>query len=284
MISVFDYQQYREFLKDYYEDGKRRRTGLTYARFSAAAGLRSPNYLKLVMDGQKNLTSANVVKFAKGLKLGEYDSDYFETLVQFNQAKDAMEREFYQQRMKRLRKRSQGASLHERTLEEFEFESISNWLYYTVMVLTNIRGFRESPAWIRERLFGLVSESEISTILERLTQLRLIARSPQSGKLKQTQYQVRTKPELRRLGVRVFYEGMLTRAIQALKLTEPEEREFGAYVVGLSPSQLPELKRRVREFMKSLNEWALENEKPQQVYAFTFAGFPLTAAERRNYS
>jgi uncharacterized protein (TIGR02147 family) len=194
-----------------------------------------------------------------------------------------MEREFYQQRMKRVKKRAVGASGHERTLEEFEFESISNWLYLAIMVLTNVKGFRESPAWIRERLYNLVSEEEVSNVLDRLIQLKLIARSSETNRLTQTLKQVRTKPELRRMGARIFYEGLLTRGIQALKLNQPEEREFGAYLVGLSPSQLPELKRRVREFLASLNEWALENPKPEQVYALAFTGFPVSAPERRMF-
>lgn len=276
MISVFHYQHYREFLRDFYNDEKRRRTGLTYARFSSAAGLRSPNYFKLVMDGQKNLTSSNIVKFSHALRLKEHETDYFEALVQFNQAKESMEREFYQQRMARLQKRG---SSPERSLEEFEFESMSNWIYLAVMVMTHLRGFRESPAWIREKLSNLVSESEISVVLERLLQLKLLSRTAE-GRLEQTYRQVRTRPDMRRLGVRLFYEGLLARAIQSFKFSEPVDREFSAYVVGLSPSQMPELRKRVREFMKSLNEWALENPKPHQIYAFTFAGFPLTASDK----
>ncbi len=279
MLTLFDYQQYREFLKDYYLDQKKRKTGLTYARFSEIAGLNSPNYLKLVMDGEKNLTSENIVRFAKALKFSDHESDYFEALVHFNQAKKSLEREYYQERMNRLKKRVRGG-LSERTLEEYEFESISNWLHHAIMVLTNVKGFRESPAWIKERLFNLASDQEIVSVLERLQQLGLLIRN-EEGKLVQSQRQVRTKPELRRLSVRIFYEGRLSRAIQSLKLTEPEERELGAYLVGISPKQIPELKKRVREFMKSLNEWALENSSPHQVYALTFCGFPLTSIEGR---
>ena len=283
MLSVFDYQHYREYLKDYYLGQKKQGTGFTYARFSALAGLKSPNYLKLVMDAQKNLTPENIVRFAKALKLTEHESDYFEALVHFNQGKKSMEREYYQERMKRVKKRFLGGGAQERSLEEYEFEAISNWIHHAILILTGVKGFRESPKWIRERLFNLVSEPEISSILERLVELKFLARNDE-GRLVQTHRQFKTKPELRRLSARLFYEGLMTRAANALKLTEPDDRERGVYFVGLSPKQIPELKKRVREFLKTLNEWALENQAPHQVYALSFMGFPLSSAEGRHFN
>lgn len=116
-------------------------------------------------------------------------------------------------------------------------------------------------------------------ILERLQALRLLARD-ESGRLRQTHRQLRSRPELGRVLARALYEGLFARASQAIRLVEPEEQEFNTYIVGLSPSRLPELKRKVRRFMKELNEWALENSKPHQVYSLCFSAFPLTSAEK----
>ena len=281
MTTVFDYQQYREYLRDYYLDQKLRKTGLTYSRFSSVAGIRSPNYLKVVIDGQKNLTPENIVRFAKALGLKEQESDYFEALVHFNQAKTPMQRDFFEERLARVRSRYSGKSLRERLLSEHEFEAVSDWKYHAIMILTQVRGFEERLSWIRERLFNLVSEEEVAAILERLQAIRLLSRNA-AGRLEQTHRQIKTKSELGRVLARAFYEGIFSRASLALKLTEPEEREFNNYVVSLSPQQIPELKRKVRTFMKDLNEWALENSKPHQVYSFTFAAFPLTSLERRH--
>ncbi len=281
MIPLFDYQQYRDFLRDYYLDQKRRKTGLTYSRFSAAAGIRSPNYLKVVIDGQKNLTPENIVRFTRALGLKEHESDYFDALVHFNQSKDPMQRQFFEDRLNRIRTRNSKFATRERLLSEHEFEAMTDWKHHAVMVLTGIRGFEERLSWIRARLFDLVSESEIQLILERLQLLKLISRD-ERGRLKQTHKQVKTKPELSRVLARAFYEGIFARASLATKLTEPEERELGCYMVGLSPKQIPELKRKVRAFLKELNEWALENSHPHQVYALNFAAFPLTSIERRH--
>ena len=149
------------------------------------------------------------------------------------------------------------------------------------MVLTNVKGFRESPQWIRERLFSQFTEKEVSAAIDKLEAIGLVKRDS-GGRLKQATRQVTTKPALRRVASKLFYESLLKRGIQALDLTDQEEREFGAYIVGLSPKQIPELKRRVRQFLSELNEWALENPSPHQVYALTFLGFPVTSIERNH--
>ena len=276
--QVFDYQNYREYLRDYYLAQKKEKAGFTYARFSLLAGLGSPNYFKLIMDGQKNLTNENLVRFCHALKLGDLESEYFETLVYFNQAKNNIERDYYQQRLKRIKKRTgQG---RERVLEEYEFDVMSNWLYSAILVMTNIKSFRENPEFIKQRLFDLVSEEEVTKVLSTLQKLGLTKRD-EDGRLRQTTKTIKTKADFGRLAARNFYEGLLTRAVKGFQLSEPHEREFGAYLVGISEKQMPELKKRVRAFMADLYEWALQNPDPEEVYALTFGAFPLTIHYQR---
>ena len=83
-VDVFRYLDYRRFLADYYRARKAR--GFSYRAFSRAAGLGAPNYLKLVIDGQRNLTAAMAARFAHACGLSGEGADYFAQLVEFNQA------------------------------------------------------------------------------------------------------------------------------------------------------------------------------------------------------
>jgi uncharacterized protein (TIGR02147 family) len=277
-VNIYTYSNYREYLKDFYSLKKQEKDGFTYARFSEAAKLGSPNYFKLIADGEKNLTSANIIKFTAALKLSDLESDYFEALVNFNQAKDFMEKEYYQKRLERIKGMTSGNFSSQRNLEEAEFESISNWTYHAVMILTNLADFRESPKWIAAKLYGLVTEDEAASILDRLMTLGLL-KYDENGKIVQSFQQLKTNPELKKIGARLFYEGMFKRAIESFRLNRPEERELGAYMVGISEDQLPEIRRRVREFLAEINTLALENPKPERVYSFMFAGIPLSSNE-----
>lgn len=88
--------------------------GYTYALFSKRAGIKSPNYLKVIIDGKKRLTSSNIFAFARALKLSGSETEYFESMVRFKQALDSDERRHYSERMRRA---SRSKSASQRKLE-----------------------------------------------------------------------------------------------------------------------------------------------------------------------
>src|SRR5690242_8118531 len=91
-IDVFEYLDHRAYLRDYYLEQKARGRGFSYRVFSRRAGLRSPNYLKLVIDGERNLTREMAVRFASACGLSDEEGEFFVDLVEFNLAGNATER------------------------------------------------------------------------------------------------------------------------------------------------------------------------------------------------
>src|ERR1035438_176071 len=92
---VFDYLDYREFLKDFYQHKKSLNPNFSLAVFSQKAGLATRNYLKRVIDGERPLSSESIPKFCLGLGLGVKEKVYFEALVNFNQTKDDDSKKHY---------------------------------------------------------------------------------------------------------------------------------------------------------------------------------------------
>lgn len=101
--SLFKYTEYRSYLKDFYLFQKKANTAYTYEKFSQKAQVRSPNFLKLVIDGKKNLTPKTLLQFANALKLDEIERNYFEALVFENQAESLLEKRYYGKRLKSLK-------------------------------------------------------------------------------------------------------------------------------------------------------------------------------------
>ena len=91
-IDVFEYVDYRAFLRDYYAHEKRVRRSFSHRAFSRRVGLGSPNHLKRVMDGERNLTVEMAERFAGALALSGEAAEYFVQLVRFGQARSSVER------------------------------------------------------------------------------------------------------------------------------------------------------------------------------------------------
>ncbi len=70
--NIYNFSDYRDFLKDRYRQLKEADPVFSFRHFSKQAGFGSPNYLKLVMDGKRNLSAEAVFKFAKGLRLDNH--------------------------------------------------------------------------------------------------------------------------------------------------------------------------------------------------------------------
>src|SRR5262245_26636639 len=79
--SLGSFTDYRAFLKEFYEyrraQTKESLRPYSYATFAAAADIKSPNYLKLIIDGQRNLSTEMARKFAKAMALNKEETEEF---------------------------------------------------------------------------------------------------------------------------------------------------------------------------------------------------------------
>src|SRR3954464_9909208 len=91
--TVFDYTDYRKFLREYYAWAKTNKRGFSHRAFMAKAGMSGPNYFKRVMEGVHNLTEHSIPKFTSALELTEPEAGYFKHLVLFNQARTLEEKD-----------------------------------------------------------------------------------------------------------------------------------------------------------------------------------------------
>ena len=86
MRSVVDFQDYREFMRQWFAENKRRHS-LTWRDFAHRAGYASPVFLKLVSEGRSSLRGNGVERVAQAMGLEGFEKAYFVSLVRFNQSK-----------------------------------------------------------------------------------------------------------------------------------------------------------------------------------------------------
>src|SRR5690606_22286195 len=108
------YLDYRAFLDDYCRWRRSNDPGFSQRTFAREAGLpaSSSSLLPAVIKGRRNLSQNLRVKFAKALGLPERENQYFDLLVQFNQAKGMTEKNFFFLQLSKFRS-SRAHVLHE---------------------------------------------------------------------------------------------------------------------------------------------------------------------------
>lgn len=271
MPELFSYLNYRHFLKDYYQDQKGKKGArFSFRVFARQAGMSSPNFLKLVIDGKRNLGPDGIRAFTKALKLGKEESSFFENLVHFNQAKTDQERNAWYQKLSTSRRYREI-----RQIEKDQFVYYSRWYYAAIRELVLLPEFKEDPDWIASNLFPPIKPAEAGKAIELLLALGFLKRDD-SGRLVQAERNISTAREVLSLAIANFHREMIHKAATSIEKTSASRRDISSLTVAVSKTRFEEAKRRLQDFRRELNILLSEEEKPDAVYQINFQIFNLT--------
>lgn len=266
-----DHSDYRSYLREMVGYLKATRPQFSYRYFSRVAGFSSPNFLKLVAEGQRNLTPASIAKFAKGLGLDDRERDAFENLVLLTYAKSDEERNRYYQRLR------QGDRAPNRTqrLEAAQFDVYSHWWVLPTRELLLHPDFQEDPRWIARQLRPRVRPQDAKLALELLERVGLVTRD-EAGRLRPSETNISTGPRVRSLAVRNFHRTMMTLAGEALETVPIDARDVTGLTISLTPAKYREVRTRLERFRREILELLGAPEEGAEVYQLSLQLFPLT--------
>lgn len=269
MINIYEYTSYREYLRDFYNFQKTNFKGYTYKAFSEKAGLKSPNYLFLVIKGKRNVTIRNISNFIQGLGLVNSEAKYFENLVKIEQTLDFNEKVEYFEELYNINKRNTPWKL-----ERDQYKILSKWYYYVVREMVLLSDFQRSPRWISEQLNYKISAEEAKDAIETLLELDLL--KEEDGKLLQANPSIETSKGMLNLAIQNFHNLMINRSLEALKEQDVKERNFTALTVAVSKEKLRLVNEKINEFKKEINDFLTIDDNQEDVYQLNIQFFKFT--------
>lgn len=267
---MFDYLDYRVFLREHYAASKKLYDYYSFRYFSRKAGLSSTNFLKLVMDGKRNLGPSTVAKFAKALKLDDGEAMFFADLVAFSTAETVAERNAAFERVTANRRFRRA-----KRLEGPLFKYLTRWYYPVVRELAGREDFRDDPAWIAKQLLPSITVQQARAALKALRTLGLLVEN-EEGRLVRGETTLATSHEVRSLVIPAYHRQMIERAAAAVDDVPPEERDISAVTVCIKSTSLPQLKERLRRFREVMLDVGDDEEQPDRVYQLCMQFFPLS--------
>lgn len=270
MEKIFSYLDYRKFLKEAFDHLKKTRRGITHRSLCKKAGFSSPNFLKLVMEGERNLTAQSLPKVSEAFELRGKEAQFFEALVFFNQAKTVEEKDQRYEQLKGLRK-----DLSLKRIEHGQFEYFERWYAVAIREMISLKDFREDPEWISARLQGKLTPTEVGKTIVLLERLGLVSRN-EKGDLIASQPSVSTGDEVSSLAVYRFHQAMLEKAQEALKETPREQRDVSSVTVAISKEQFQKIKNKIQLFRKEILEMAQDTQEAETVYQLNIQFFNLS--------
>jgi uncharacterized protein (TIGR02147 family) len=267
--SVFDYTDYRRFLKAYYEHQKRKNPAFSYRYFALKAKVNSSGLLKNVIDGKRGLGRGLIVRCAEAMKLKKKEAEYFECLVDFNEARTVEEKRIFFERLLALRK----PEAHQVQASQFEF--YSKWYYSAIREWIGIAPFRGDHAALARSLDPAIRPEQAEKAVRVLEELGLIVKDPQ-GRYRQAQPLVTTGPEVESLSVAQYQIACMDLAKEAFDRHAAPTRDLSTLTLSLSEEGFAALKEEIVSFRKKLLALERGFQGPDRVYQLNMQFFPLT--------
>jgi uncharacterized protein (TIGR02147 family) len=130
-ISIFDYLDYRAFLRDALEKRKAEKAGFSLRYVAQRMGI-NPGFFNRALKGERNLSAEHILRLCEILKLDAKQKQYFELLVQYNQAKGQIEKDHYFDQLDVFR--------HTKVKEVLpaQYAMYRHWYYVVLRELVNV--------------------------------------------------------------------------------------------------------------------------------------------------
>ena len=274
MKTVFDYTNYRLFLKDFYEERKEKE-GFTYRDFSKLTGMNSTSWLLHLIKGSKNLSAESVLRVAKAIKLSKAETEYFEMMVPFTQARTNGVKDHFYQRMLGLKRKLKIAKIGE---EQYDY--YTKWYHPVIRSLVSKVDFGEDYALLARCLMPAIPARDAKKSVRLLEKLGLIAHGA-DGKWTQNSAVVSTGDEVASLNIINYHKQVSRLAEGAHDISPKEERDISALTLGVSEEDFHRIKARIQAFRKEIMDVAMASENPDRVYQLNFQLFPVGKADRQ---
>jgi uncharacterized protein (TIGR02147 family) len=267
--NIYSYQDYREYLRDYFAFMKKEKPFFSHRYFCSLAGFKTSGALKLVIDGRRNLSRESILKISSAIGLCRAEQDYFESLVLANQAKDPRERKKLAFHLKQLK----GGAPIER-IESAKHQFFKEWHHAVVREMIELPGFDGDPEWIALRIWPRVATSKIRESLILLERLGFIKKDAR-GKWRATAQAMTTENELTSENVAEFNRAMIRNAMLASMMLPRSRREISGVTLRISQDCFRHIKQRIVHFKKELLEMAVADEGSDCIYQLNMQLFPL---------
>jgi len=266
MIEFMNEQlAFRKLLLKKYEEQRIKNPHISRREFSKGIGL-SAGAISEIFNGQRKVS----VKLARRVvqKLGLDPQERVNLIKVFEKRA---------KRPRRVRPSSKPAvDPNYLRVSADQFRVIGDWYHFAILALMKTQDFKSDIAWIADRL-GL-NVTAARTAVERLKRLALV-REDESGNLTASGVNHCTPDDISNASIRLAHFELMVKARQALEALSVEERDITAFMLNLSPAQLPRAKEMIRKFQDDLAA-EFETQPQSDVYQLCIQLFPLTQIKK----
>lgn len=273
--KIFEYDDYRVFMKDYFAARKKERDSFSLRNFTLKAGFKAHNFCSLVVNGKRNLSVSSIQKLLRAAGLRGRAATFFENLVHFNQATSLQDKEFFFQKIKKAGK---AADFYQVNADQYFF--YETWYYPVIRELMAIAPWNGDFARLAQMVRPPIHPTEAKDAVERLLATGMV-KAGQNGSYSLNHEFVSSKnvpPLIKAKGRR----DVLLKGIETVDSIEPAEKYAAYATVTMSEKLYIEARVLLDEMRERLLAMVAEDTDPDEVYEVVLQMFPVSSMRKRS--
>jgi uncharacterized protein (TIGR02147 family) len=267
MQSIKSYLEYRDFLRDFYNEKKEASPYFSYRYMGAKLSIDASHLVK-IFQKQRHISSASIECFIDFCGLGGTDAEYFASLVHFNKAKSDRDIKQHYERLLALR----GVKTY--TIEKKQYEYFQKWYYSAILTLLDFYPFAGNYKKLAAQLDPPITEAQARKAIKLLKTLGLVTRH--NGTLELTNKIVTSGEGCPAVAVKTFQEETMKLAMESLHRHRRQERNISTVTMTMAKKDLDEINETIEEFRSTLLKFAADTKEPDTVYQLNIQLFPVT--------
>jgi uncharacterized protein (TIGR02147 family) len=233
--NIYSYFNYREYLSALFNYNKALSPVFSHRYIVGKAGYKSPNSLKIVINGERHLSLEGAERFATAFKLEEKERRFFVLMVKFNTTESQQEKEVCFNELLNLRKSCSAA-----LLKDEQIEILSRWYHVAVREITALPDFRNSSLWISRILTPPITHSEAAQSLRLLKKMGFIKKTERG--YEPVEQVIQSDPELYHVYASMFHREMIRLGMESISRFPHEVREISGTTLRISKSDVTRVK------------------------------------------
>lgn len=272
MVNIFDYLDYRKFLKDYYQERKKVDSRFSH-RFIANKLHFDSGYFSKIIKGERHISLRLVPKFIILLKLGKKEGEFFETLVLFCKAKTHDVKNRYFEILMSFKKTDKNI------LSAEQYKLFDNWYYPVIREIIAFYTFKGDYKELAKIVQPPIKPSEAKKAIKTLEKLKLI-RKKEDDTYERIVQVWSTGEEVKSVALVNMQQAMMDLAKDAFDRYSRNKRDMSTLTLSISEDEYTMISRELGKLRGKLLEAAQKCNNPDRVYQCNFAVFPVSKVFR----
>jgi uncharacterized protein (TIGR02147 family) len=273
--DIFDYTDFRQYLRDFYAYQKKSLKCFSYKYFSTKAGFKNKGFVYNIFNGTKRLSKTNVFRLCRAMNLNRHECEYFENMVAYNQATSPDERaHFFRQMHSAIVPGRKRTKIQHVRSDQFEY--YSQWYHSVIRSLVDLHNGGDDYKWLAKHVRPQISAWDARRSLELLKRLGLVVKTPGVA-YKIRDQSISTGDDVRSTALFAFYLQHLKLAADALQKVPRDKRNFSGMTLGISKATYGRICEELRALTEKIMAMAEEDKNADSVYQLNFQLYPVSS-------